>query len=494
MLRLAASSRRGFAQLCAAAAPAATSRLAMASMAERTQIQASILSWGAADAGALGLGTLLPPALQPQSQSSQSSQSQSPRGLDSGSGLPRSLGAEQPAPLFVSTPTRVPGLERYVPYAIAAGWAHSLVAVQNPGLGTFALLGAGLNTSNQIGLIDPETRQRRRQHEAADFISSQDGDQAVPAKAVSDFTFIHRFDDQPVVSMACGRQHSIVATATQVVGFGNNHYGQCGILPFRARQSPDFVHLNLLLTGASRELANTPEMPLRVACGLDLTLILHADVLYASGWGADGQTGLGVDTDVRLLSPIVFEAEDFVGEKVHHFATRADCSYALVSNSNGVHRLFTWGNSEYGQTSLGKKPDKYLKPHVVPGLGAASVKQIAAGGSFAAFLTADGCVHTCGYGPALGRGNHTLESLEIAQLDRALFNFEPVVQLVSGNDYVMALTVTGKLFAWGRGQWGRLGLGHTADAWVPTRVPIEGKVTSVACGVDHTLAIVVDNE
>ena len=55
----------------------------------------------------------------------------------------------------------------------------------------------------------------------------------------------------------------------------------------------------------------------------------------------------------------------------------------------------------------------------------------------------------------------------------------------------MVLTENGQLFIWGDISYGRLGLGEDTTARVPTRLhlPNDERVTQVACGDGHTLAL-----
>ncbi|CAG8677207.1 8674_t:CDS:2, partial [Paraglomus occultum] len=89
----------------------------------------------------------------------------------------------------------------------------------------------------------------------------------------------------------------------------------------------------------------------QVACGLDHSIILtDQNVLYAMGWGADGQLGNGStsDKDVPTIIPLLS------GKPVKKIASSTDFTFALLDNGE----LWSWGNSEYGQCMTGKKVGK----------------------------------------------------------------------------------------------------------------------------------------
>ena len=65
-------------------------------------------------------------------------------------------------------------------------------------------------------------------------------------------------------------------------------------------------------------------------------------------------------------------------------------------------------------------------------------------------------------------------------------------QVAAGNSYSCAISSVGRLFCWGRGNYGRLGTGGTADALQPMPVASPASVTawaSVAVGFSHTCAV-----
>ena len=55
----------------------------------------------------------------------------------------------------------------------------------------------------------------------------------------------------------------------------------------------------------------------------------------------------------------------------------------------------------------------------------------------------------------------------------------------------MFITDGGKVFTWGDGRDGRLGLGHFKNVWHPTMVADFGNhiIDHIACGKSHTIAL-----
>ena len=69
------------------------------------------------------------------------------------------------------------------------------------------------------------------------------------------------------------------------------------------------------------------------------------------------------------------------------------------------------------------------------------------------------------------------------------------VDVVDLGDHHSAAIVKGVLYTWGEGSWGRLGLGHNLDTWLPTAVDLKGeKAVAVSCGSYHTLVLTATNK
>jgi alpha-tubulin suppressor-like RCC1 family protein len=64
--------------------------------------------------------------------------------------------------------------------------------------------------------------------------------------------------------------------------------------------------------------------------------------------------------------------------------------------------------------------------------------------------------------------------------------------VVAGHDHTLAITTKGKVYAWGVGANGQLGLGDYQARMVPTAVTLPGPAVQVAAGWGHSLALLAD--
>ncbi|WP_257311653.1 hypothetical protein [Geothrix fuzhouensis] len=64
--------------------------------------------------------------------------------------------------------------------------------------------------------------------------------------------------------------------------------------------------------------------------------------------------------------------------------------------------------------------------------------------------------------------------------------------VVAGHDHALAITTKGRVFAWGVGGNGQLGLGDYQARMAPVTVPLPGPAVQVAAGWGHSLALLAD--
>ena len=182
-------------------------------------------------------------------------------------------------------------------------------------------------------------------------------------------------------------------------------------------------------------------------------------------------------------------------------------------------RALTWGNGRFRQLGLGPAtPDEVPTPTQVE--GAHSVAGVAAGGLHTLFAQHAGAVLSCGadQNGVLGLGHGRRESVSRPARIPGLAS---AVQVAAGWKHSAAVTSSGELFTWGwggsqgsaysieaGGAGGQLGLGSEFDYWSPAAVEsvvlpsgarlaqrqrggerLAWKVLSVACGLNHTVAV-----
>ena len=155
--------------------------------------------------------------------------------------------------------------------------------------------------------------------------------------------------------------------------------------------------------------------------------------------------------------------------------------------------LYSWGSNDWGQLGRGTSGAGVPTPVAVPApVGEPEGDQfrtVAAGGAFSVGLTAGGVVYSWGaaFAGQLGAGSLTGGSIpRVVTVPDG-----PVVAVAAGSSHALALTSSGKVYAWGAGQLGQLGNGTTtmSDTPVPVSLPSGVTVTAVAAGGDHSLAL-----
>nr|CAD7262173.1 unnamed protein product [Timema shepardi] len=133
-------------------------------------------------------------------------------------------------------------------------------------------------------------------------------------------------------------------------------------------------------------------------------------------------------------------------------------------------------------------------PQLVEGLAGKEVADIAShpDGKHYLALTGDGEVYSWGSGDGGRLGHGDSNSREEPTLVQALAG-KHVVRVACGSTYSAAITVSGELYTWGRGNYGRLGHGSSDDYTTPTVVAaLRGhRVVDVACGSGDAQTLVV---
>lgn len=356
--------------------------------------------------------------------------------------------------------------ERFDVTHIACGYGFTVSSIKTNK--QHKVFGTGINTDSQIGYHSP-----RIGHPLEVLLAP--APIYVPYKSL----------ETDVIGLAAGRAHTLILTDNEgVYTMGNNAYGQCG-----RRINEDEKYEGSMVSHNIPNLGG--EKIAQVCCGQDHSLfITETGKVYSCGWGADGQTGLGVYENQSIPAKV---KGDVTSEKIVKVTSTVDCVLAL--NEHG--ELFGWGNSEYGQVPMSMKQQQqvnvsYALVSFTKGLG--KIVDIAAGGSFCIICNDQGDVFVWGFG-LLGLGPKVQHTPKPTLIPPPLFGrneFNPTCQVTKvacGIGHLAAITNTGDLYTWGRNRHGCLGIGHMNDQLFPLRVAVGAHVQDVFCSVDHTAAL-----
>ena len=173
---------------------------------------------------------------------------------------------------------------------------------------------------------------------------------------------------------------------------------------------------------------------------------------------------------------------------VNVIAVAAGTNHALALKSDGS--VWAWGSDENGQLGLPAGSGLSKVPIPVKDLQTGAVA-IAAGSDLSMALKADGSVWAWGLNQRgqLGNGG-TADNPVPGRVTGLSGRF---IAIAAGSEFALALRSDGTVWAWGDGVQGQLGNGILADSPTPVQVVgLKGKVTAIAAGDNHALAIEAD--
>ena len=134
-------------------------------------------------------------------------------------------------------------------------------------------------------------------------------------------------------------------------------------------------------------------------------------------------------------------------------------------------RVLAWGLGDYGQLGVGHT-DCAALPLEVRELSGQSVVDVSAGGWHSVAVTRDGALFTWGRGEygRLGLGANCASRLSPCLVTG--LQGHTIVQASAGGTHTLALTAAGRVFVFGRGAFGRLGLGQVGPNAYGTPVEV----------------------
>ncbi|XP_053559395.1 probable E3 ubiquitin-protein ligase HERC3 [Bombina bombina] len=278
--------------------------------------------------------------------------------------------------------------------------------------------------------------------------------------------------DKCIKEVACGEKHSVFLLKDgNVYSCGCNQYGQLGHEDKGGNAGQ--------VTGLDGEHI------IHVACGQFHNLALNSQGhLFSWGSGADGQLGHSmIETTIpvpRLIKKLNQQKILQVSCGNHHCLTLADDG-----------QIFTWGQNHFGQLGLGKSFNSQSSPQRVKSLDGIPLAQVAAGGSHSFALSLSGAVFGWGKNSA-GQLGLNDEQVRESPCHVKPLRTQKVVYISCGEEHTAILTKPGGIFTFGAGGCGQLGHDSLNNEINPRRVLelMGSEVSQIACGRQHTLAFV----
>lgn len=262
---------------------------------------------------------------------------------------------------------------------------------------------------------------------------------------------INNLAGQKIVQVACGLQHCLALNNFgDIYSWGRGFEGQLGL---RYLDNEGRPAISPSAPGSSR-----PAVPLECSSFPRLVKFF---------------TKLRLDKTVKKLrrrQPEVIGTPEAPDVTIGQIACGSYHSLALTKTGD----LYGWGDSSCGQLGVGKGKgkSKVWVPTRIP--IKEQVTQVAAGFSHTVCVTNEGFVYTFGlnhkYQLGLDDTRARFEPTRV-EVDDSLLPMPPVAKVGSGEYNVLALTRTGKIYAWGSGV-----LGHKTNEPISRPKQIKGAV------------------
>lgn len=222
-------------------------------------------------------------------------------------------------------------------------------------------------------------------------------------------------------------------------------------------------------------------------------------------WGGNGTGATGISHDENnSWHDNTFTDPKFVreikGEEVRSVCVGGSHGAALTSGGD----VFVWGHNQCGQLGLADFKTRHT-PQLLPFFQQdpmLRVYEIASGENHMAALTFEGRVYCWGHVDAGKLGIGVDERYGAREEERFFFPAPTLVskltnllirEIACGAAHTLARSSTGRVFSWGHGAGGRLGLGDCADRIEPESIPeLESQcVLGIAAGTWNSAAIVL---
>lgn len=218
---------------------------------------------------------------------------------------------------------------------------------------------------------------------------------------------------------------------------------------------------------------------IKIRCGQSHYLLLIDGNVYSWGYNEHNQLGLDlyaftwIENENTSIPTYIKYPTKLKLENIKNIYCNTNNSVALTYSGE----VFTWGKNEHGQ--LGPRYCYRTDKGSPQKIDLPKIKKVICNNDSMIVLTIFGEAYVLGlneYGK-LGIGDdHRMRICFPIKI-----NLENIVDIVSGDSYHIAITKCGKLYSWGKNDFGQLGLGHYNDMNTPQEINLPN-IKKISCG------------
>lgn len=215
-----------------------------------------------------------------------------------------------------------------------------------------------------------------------------------------------------------------------------------------------------------------------------LAVLSMNGMLLTCGLNKSGQCGQGhYEERVMMLRPV----PSLLEHKVKHIAAANGCEHMIAILESGL--AYSWGYNDRGQLGHDSTATKIHTPKVIEALRNKQCVAAAVSYHHSAIITDNGELYTCGMNDTGQLGLDNLQHQAAPCRVEALEGHE-IVEAACGLYHTIVCSSKGAIFSFGKNDYGQLGLGHNRPSKFPAAINIPNeRIVSLSCGYYHTLAI-----
>jgi uncharacterized repeat protein (TIGR02543 family) len=186
-------------------------------------------------------------------------------------------------------------------------------------------------------------------------------------------------------------------------------------------------------------------------------------------------------------------------QRFNHLSGGVTHSFGMTTSG----QLYAWGNNGFGQLGDGTTVNNST-PTLISFEGLQSgetIRDVFAGQYHTFAVTTNGRVYAWGRNDYGQLGDDTTTNRSTPTLisfdgPNGLNDGETIRNVVADQDHSLAVTTTGRLYTWGRNNSGQLGDDTLVDNSTPTLISFPGGETmrNVAAGIEHSLAVTTSGQ